>query len=84
MRVAPTRMGLASAPWTRLANAPNGSPDSPTSLDLGANIRAQMPMVEGADHFRFMEVEATLVPSAGGALAPTLISTEVQFTCVPP
>ena len=84
VRVAQTAAGLASAAWTRLANAPNGTPAAPTSLDVGAAIRAAMPTAVGADHFPFLELQATLTPSPDGTLAPTLISTEVQFTCAPP
>nr|MBK7069670.1 hypothetical protein [Deltaproteobacteria bacterium] len=42
-----------------------------------------MPTAVGADHFPFLELEARLIPSPDGTLAPTLISTEVQFTCAP-
>jgi hypothetical protein len=54
---------------------------APTSLDVGAGIRAQMPTAVNADHLPYLELQATLIPSPDGALAPTLISTEVQFTC---
>ena len=83
VRVAQTQPGLAAAAWTRLANAPNGTPVAPSSLDVGAAIRAAMPTALGADHFPFLELQATLVPSPDGTQAPTLISTEVQFTCAP-
>ncbi|TAK24010.1 MAG: hypothetical protein EPO40_24925, partial [Myxococcaceae bacterium] len=84
VRVAQTSLGLASATWTRLANAPNGAPTAPSTLDVGAAIRAAMPTAVGADHFPFLELQARLIPSPDGTLAPTLISTEVQFTCAPP
>nr|MBK7069878.1 putative metal-binding motif-containing protein [Deltaproteobacteria bacterium] len=84
VRVAQTSLGLASATWTRLANAPSGAPTMPSTLDVGAAIRAAMPTAVGADHFPFLELQARLIPSPDGTLAPTLISTEVQFTCAPP
>jgi len=84
VRVAQTSAGLTSAPWTRLPNAPNGTPTMPSTLDVGAAIRAAMPTAVGADHFPFLELEARLIPSPDRTLAPTLISTEVQFTCAPP
>ncbi|MBK8696928.1 MAG: hypothetical protein IPN17_32870, partial [Deltaproteobacteria bacterium] len=84
VRVAQTSAGLTSATWTRLPNAPNGTPTMPSTLDVGAAIRAAMPTAVGADHFPFLELQARLIPSPDRTLAPTLISTEVQFTCAPP
>ncbi|MDB4930312.1 MAG: Tryptophan synthase alpha chain [Myxococcaceae bacterium] len=84
VRESQTRVGLASAPWTRLANAPNGTPVVPTSVDVGAQIRAAMPTVSGTDRLPFLELQATLIPSPDGTSAPTLVSTEMQFTCAPP
>ena len=83
---APAGSDLAElAAWTLVGNAPNGTPTAPTSrYDLGASIRVAMATALGADHFPFLELQATLIPSPDGTLAPTLISTEVQFTCAPP
>ncbi len=83
VRLSETAAGLATAPRVTLPDAPNGTPNLPTSVDLGALIRVGTLTAPGADHFRFMELEATLVPSTDG-LAPTLVSTEVQFTCDTP
>ena len=83
VRVAESPSALATATWVRLPDAPNGTPATPTSLDVGAHIRASIPVPPGSDHYHWLELQATLVPSPDGTLAPTLISTEVQFTCTP-
>ncbi|MBP6832990.1 MAG: hypothetical protein KA978_19540, partial [Deltaproteobacteria bacterium] len=83
VRLADSPTDLVTATPIRLPPAPLGAPSLPTSVDLGANIRSQQPLMTGLPMARYLELRAYLNPSPDGSLSPTLISTEVQFTCGP-
>ncbi len=73
---------LPAAPIYRLPDAPRGATATsvPTSLDLGAWLRAVQPRLERA---RFIELHAYLDPGAAFDSPPTLGSVEMRFSCVP-
>ncbi len=83
LRAANTTAELATARVVRLPDAPLGSPTAPTSLDLRAILHAASTPTEPLYARRYVQITAYLNPSADGSVAPTLISTETQYTCLP-
>jgi hypothetical protein len=82
VRAADSVAELQTATVYRLPDAPRGATATsvPTSLNLGAWLRAVQPRLERA---RMVEVRAYLDPGAAFDSPPTLGSMEVQFNCVP-
>ncbi|MBL8603385.1 MAG: hypothetical protein JNK72_15780 [Myxococcales bacterium] len=82
VRIADTEPALATAAPIRLPSANRGMSNVPTSIDIGAAIRAARPDL-ALDGRRYAQIIATLNPSPDRTVAPTLVSTETQFTCGP-
>lgn len=80
VRAADTLSGLATAPVVRVPDAPVGTPEAPTSLDLRPLLRLANPLA-GLEYRRHLELTVYLEPAAHDAVAPTLGSLEVQWTC---
>jgi cysteine-rich repeat protein len=83
VRAADTVAGLASASPVRLADAPYGVTSAPVSVDLRAVLRAASTPGNALWNRRYLQLTAYLNPSADGGAAPTLISSETQYTCLP-
>jgi len=83
VRAADTTAGLTSATPVRLSDAPSGVTSAPVSIDLRAALRAASTPGNELWNRRYLQVTAYLNPSADGGTAPTLISTETQYTCLP-
>jgi len=63
-----------------MGEAPAGAPSSPTSVDLRAILHRASRFGEQLWNVRYIQLAATFNPSFDAA--PTLISTEIQYTCL--
>ncbi len=82
LRASNTIGELAAARSVSLPDAPVGAPASPTSLDLHAILCAASTPSDVLIWKRYLQITAYMSPSADGAIAPTLVSTEIQYVCL--
>jgi cysteine-rich repeat protein len=83
VRASDTLAGLSTAVAVRLSDAPFGITGAPVSIDLRAALRAASTPGNELWNRRYLQLTAYLNPSADGGTAPTLTSTETQYTCLP-